>query len=188
MSWYTHGGPIHGMRGPALAEHDEGPAPAKEEIFRAEALEHRARPREYGEVVKLAPRWTGWAFYALIACVLAAIVAAGLVRIETRMHGIASVDEGGRVVVLLPVALGPRATPGTPVRLGTITAEVVSSGEPLDPAEARSRYGVDVATTSLPVLTSARDDGDVTGSVAVLVESEPLIVALVPGLRALLGR
>jgi hypothetical protein len=65
---------------------------------------------------------------------------------------------------------------------------VVSSGEEvLSPSEVKALYGIDVAAPSIPVTTSASADGAQAGTARVLVESENLLVALVPGLKVLFG-
>lgn len=154
-------------------------------IFRPEALEHRRRPEEAGDLVKLGPRWTTGAFWLLLILFAAGLVAATQIRIDRYATG-ATASKDGRVVVLLPAALAPEVAPGRPVDLGRTTAEVVSSGEVLDPSEINDRYGIEAAAPSIPLITSA-PAGDERGSARVLVESENLLVALVPGLKVLSG-
>ncbi len=166
----------------------ETPEPATQEpLFRREALEHRASLKGPGDVVRVAPTWTSWAFYLLAGLFVAALVAMSLVEIDLYARGPVGRDERGRVVVLLPAALAPEAAPGRPVELGEAGAKVVSSDQSLlYPAEVRRRYGVAVAAPSIAVVTSATD-APVGTTARVLLESEPVIVALVPGLKALFG-
>lgn len=157
-------------------------------IFRPEALEHRTRGPRQGGVIRLAPRWTGWAFWALIALVVTALGVASQIEIERYASGTTTVDRHGQIVVLVPAALAPQVAPGRLVDLGTSTAEVVSSGDTiLYPAEMKERYGIDVAVPSVALVTSATAADETDEAARVLVESEPLIVALVPGLKALVG-
>jgi hypothetical protein len=63
-------------------------------------------------------------------------------------------------------------------------AEVLDRAVP--PTEIRRRYGLDVPETSVVLVVTAPRSTKF-GQVRVLVESEPVIVALVPGLKALFG-
>lgn len=156
-------------------------------IFRPEALQHRERQRGPGDVLRAAPRWTTWFFYVLLGLVGAAILLASLINIERYARGSTAIDDRGRVVVLLPAALAPKVAPGSRVELGTQSAEVISSSDVvLYPSDVRRRYGIDVTTPSVAVVTTAT--GNVSGRIArVLVASDPVIVQFVPGLDRLLG-
>lgn len=157
------------------------------DIFRAEALEHQARSRGPGDVVRVAPRWTTAAFYGLLGLFVAALIAGLVVEIDRYVAGTTAADDEGRLVVLLPAALAAEVASGRPVQVGDATAEVVSTtGGVLYPPQVKSRYGVDVVAPSVAVVTSARAEG--SGERArVLVEREPALVALVPGFKALFG-
>lgn len=157
------------------------------DLFRAEALEHRARLRGPGDVVRVAPRWTTVAFYALVGLFGAALVAGLTVEIDRYARGTSAVDDAGRLVVLVPAAVAPDVARGRPVHLSTGTARVVEAGETvLSPAEVGRRFGVDVAVPSVAVVTSS--DAEAGGGTArVLIDRDPLIVALIPGLKALFG-
>lgn len=52
------------------------------DLFRTEALEHHARRPGSGDVVRLAPRWTNWLFWALLALVVLGLTAGWLVRVD----------------------------------------------------------------------------------------------------------
>ena len=154
-------------------------------IFRPEALEHRSRRTTAGAIVRLAPPWTTAAFYALLVLFVAAVVAASVVEIDRYATGTTVVDEG-RVVVLLPASLAPDVSAGSPVELGDRTARVDSfRNEILYPSDARELYGVETSVPSVAVVTDASTAP--TQSARVLVESDPVIVALIPGLEPLLG-
>ncbi len=170
--------------GTAVEEH---PVTDHSSLFRREALEHRARQRGPGDVVRVAPGWTTGAFYLLLLLFAAAVVAGVLVEIDRYAMGPTALDGQGRVLVLLPAALAPHVPRGRPVELGGRTARVVSSTETvLEPSEVEARYRVEVTAPSVAVLTSA--EGSTGDAVArVLVEREPVLVSLIPGLDALLG-
>lgn len=172
------------MRG--IAEREEDPAP-EEGLFRTEALEHQAQAHGPGAPVRIAASWINWAFYGLIALVIAMVVAGSIIRIQRYATGITARDTEGRVVVLIPAALASEVTIGNSVILGAVRTEVISSGSNvLYPPEARRRYGVATTTPSLVVSTAAQTQ-TTAGTARVLLGSEPAIVALIPGLRGLLG-
>ncbi len=157
-------------------------------IFRPEALQHRARQTGPGDVVRVTPRWTTAAFYVLIFLFLVALIAVATVEIDRYARGPLGSDRQGRVVVLVPAALAGDVAAGQPVDLSGTSARVVSSGgSAIDPQQVSKRYGVDVATASVAVVTSAVPSPSRRGSGRILVAREPVIVALVPGLSALFG-
>ena len=156
-------------------------------IFREEALEHRAKEQRAGEVVRLAPRWTNWAFVGLIVLFVAAVVAAGVIQIDRYATGPVTLD-GGEVVILLPSSLAPNVREGSPVEIGPVSAEVTAFRQTvLNPEETQDRYGVALSSPSVAVVTSATPGQVTASSGRVLVESDPVIVALVPGLDGLFG-
>lgn len=156
------------------------------QTFRAEALAHRARSRGPGGLIKLSPGWTNWAFAAVVTVFVGAVVAASVVHIDRRVPGVVA-NDGGRVVVLVPAAQVPNVPGGNAVEVGDTEAEVASfEGEVLYPPDIADRFGVDVSTPSVVVVTTATE-GTPGDRALVLVESEPLIVAFVPGLKALFG-
>ena len=157
------------------------------DLFRAEAVEHRGRGKGPGDVVRVAPPWTTAAFYALVACFVAAVGALTLIEIDRYVRGATAVDEEGRLVVLVPAALAPDVPRGAAVELGDETTEVTETEESvLYPDQVRERFGLEVEAPTVVVVTSA--DGETTGTIArVRVEREPVIVALVPGLEPLFG-
>lgn len=163
-------------------------SPEETTIFRADALRHRARQRGPGDVVRIAPRWTTSSFYALLTLLAATIVAGSIIQIDRYADATTTTDDAGRLIALVPAAVAPDVARGRPVDLGAVTAEVVSSdGRVLYPSEVAARYGVEVAVPSVALVTSARGSAGDVQSARVLVESDPVIVALVPGLDAILG-
>lgn len=136
----------------------------------------------------MAPRWTTWTFYALIGLLAAGLAIATVVEVDRYVPGTTATDDRGRVVVLLPAALASNVAPESPVELETTTTEVLRADQQvLHPADVRDRYGVGVVVPSFALVTSARGERYAGEAARVLVESEPAIVALVPGLKALLG-
>ncbi|MGH2755746.1 MAG: hypothetical protein ACRDLB_15125 [Actinomycetota bacterium] len=139
--------------------------------------------------MRIAPRWTSWSFYALGALMVAGVVAASLIRIDLHATGTTAVDHRGRQVVLVPAALAPEVARGNPVELGGGgDGEIVSSdGIVRYPSDVRDLYGVDVTVPTIAILVSS--PGEPTSGLAarVLVESEPAILALIPGLESLFG-
>lgn len=160
---------------------------AKDTVFRAEALAHRNRSERPGDVIRLSPSWTNWAFYLIICLFIAGLVAASFIRIDRFAPGATAVERG-RTVVLVPAVLAPDIAIGNLVEIGSESGEVVSfEGTVLYPPEVKRRFGVDVAVPSVVVVTSASADRVAAGTARVLVESRPILVALVPGLSALFG-
>lgn len=160
---------------------------AKETVFRAEALIHRNAGERAGDVIRLSPTWTAWAFYLIICLFIAGLAAVSFIRIDRFAPGATAVEHG-RTVVLVPAVLASDIARGSLVEIGSESAEVVSFEETvLYPPDVKERFGVDIAVPSVVVATSASTDRVAAGTARVLVESRPILVALVPGLSALFG-
>lgn len=52
------------------------------DLFRPEAVEYHVRHQGPGEVLRVAPRWTAWLFWILLALLAAGLVAAWLIRVD----------------------------------------------------------------------------------------------------------
>ena len=52
------------------------------DLFRTEAVEHRSRRGGPGDVLRVAPRWTAWLFWALLVSVVAGLLAGWFVRVD----------------------------------------------------------------------------------------------------------
>jgi hypothetical protein len=116
------------------------------------------------------------------------MIVATQIEVERFARGPTATDDQGRVVVLIPAALAPDVARGSPVDIGGTEAEVTSAGETvLYPTEVKSLFGIDVASPSVSLVTSAPADTVAAGTARVLVEKENLMVALVPGLKVLFG-
>lgn len=139
----------------------------REELFRPEALEYRQRPAEAGSVLRIGSRWTTWAFWTLLVLVIAGLVAATQIRIDRYVRGPVAASASGGAVALVPAS------------------QLSGEGAVLSPRQVEERYDIVVSVPSVPIPV----DRDIAagGTAKVLVESEPLIVALVPGLKALFG-
>lgn len=100
-------------------------------LFRPEAVEAHARGRGADdEGLELREGQTAWTFRILILLLVLAIAVAFTVRVSETARGQAKVV-GGRVVVELPVAAGPRINAGDKVRLGELKGKVSGIGGPV---------------------------------------------------------
>jgi len=157
-------------------------------IFRPEAVENRARLQAPGDIVKIGAGWTGRAFWALIVLVIVALVAAAQIEISRYATGLTATDPSGRVTVLLPATVASGAGPGDRVEIGGLHTKVGASVEaPLRPAEIERRFGVTVLEPSFVLPTAAPWRQGTAPTARVEVGTEPVLVALVPGLKALFG-
>ena len=156
-------------------------------MFRPEAMEYRAQMQGPGGLLQLRPGWSSWAFWVLVGLVLAGLIAASTVHVTRYATGATGADGHGRLVVFVPASLASQVVPGSSVDLGGSTTQVLTTAQNvLSPEQVRKFYGVAVSEPSRTVLTSA-DPSEGTGTARVQVESGPMIVELVPGLKALLG-
>lgn len=99
-------------------------APALAGVFRAEALEYRARGRAEGRVLRFDPAWTGQTYWLLVAAGLAAALWALLGRVDEYAVGSAVVRMEGRVDVTSPVA-------GTVDTVAVVPGQRVAAGDVL---------------------------------------------------------
>jgi hypothetical protein len=157
-------------------------------MFRPEALEHRAQTQVAGGVLRSGPRWAERAFWLLLALVVVALVAGTLIRIDRYVTAPSMVAPNGRVQLLVSATAARSLEPGRTVDVGGTEAEVKSiSSRELDPALVKERFGIDVAVPSVAVTTTLTGGNAAVGTGRVLIGSQPVVVALVPGLDALLG-
>ena len=157
-------------------------------MFRPEALEHRANTQVAGGVLRAGPRWAERAFWLLLVLVVVALVAGTLIRIDRYVTAPSTVAADGRVQLLVPTTAARSLEPGRTVDIGGTSASVRSiSPRELDPAQVKERFGIDVAVPSVVVTTTLTGGSAAVGTGRVLIGSQPLITALVPGLDALLG-
>lgn len=154
------------------------------ELFRSEALAHRARPEGGGAVLRTSSLWASRAFWALLVLVGVALGLASQLQVERSVAGSPATDPRGRVVVLVPASEGREVGTGDPVRIGTSRARVISLAPVVSGSEISDRFGVEMEGPAIPLLTDART---ASGTARVVVGSDPILVALVPGLSGLLG-
>jgi hypothetical protein len=91
----------------------------RDALFRAEALEHRARARDApGGVLRLGRRWLRWSYWLTLALVVAGIVLAAAIRTRESTTGPAVVDlRSGTFSALVPAAVAAELPRARTVRL-----------------------------------------------------------------------
>jgi hypothetical protein len=86
-------------------------------LFRQEALEFQAEQPQ-GGVLRIQPPWVGWAYWIVLALVVAGVVVTSTVRTSETTSGPALIDVQERTfVALVPGAASPDLQPGQTVRL-----------------------------------------------------------------------
>lgn len=95
-------------------------------LFRPQAVEHHARGREHGDVLRLPPAWTRWAYPLLLAACLAGLVFLVVGRVSVYAGGPAVVRVAGSEDLVAPAA-------------GTIAAVVVMPGDAVAAGDAVAR-------------------------------------------------
>lgn len=159
---------------------------SREQLFRREALEHRATAAVSGGVLRVAPRWTSVAFYVLVGFFVVAVVTASIVRIPRYVQGTIAAGRDGGSVLLVPAALTSRIEDGGTLGIDGTTVTVLDVGSVIEPAQVRRSHDADVTGPSVAVAVSgaALRPG---ASVKVLIDREAVLVSLIPGLGSLLG-
>lgn len=187
------------------------------QLFREEALQRYVRAREFGDVLRLPPRWTRLAYPLVLGVALAASLMLVILPVGRNARGPAVVRVDGDasfvLVALLPASFIPELRPGMPLRVelagypqaGLAVAIEHLGDQAVGPAEARRALGtaageaveipgvVVLARATLPGATFRAPDGEhrfhdgMVASAEVTLGSEPLIVSLLPGLRTALA-
>jgi hypothetical protein len=86
-------------------------------LFRQEALEFQAEQPQ-GGVLRIQPPWVGWAYWIVLALVVAGVVVTSTVRTSETTSGPALINVPERTfVALVPDAAAPDLQPGQLVRL-----------------------------------------------------------------------
>jgi hypothetical protein len=156
-------------------------------MFRPEALEHRARAEVPGGELRIGPRWADKVFWLLVLLVAAALAAGALIRIDEYATGLSAVAPDGRALLLVPDSGSGSLETGQRLELGTVETKVARiARRPLDPYEVQERFGIQVSGPSVVVGTDLTEPIP-SGTGRVLVGTQPIIVALVPGLDSLFG-
>ena len=155
-------------------------------IFRDEALAQREAERGPGGVLRIAPKWATAAFYLLVAFLALGVLAGTLIRIERKIPGVVASTDVTSAAVIVPASTAGDLGPGIEVSWEGRSAEVTAVTGVMSPDEIEAHYGTDVAVPSIGLETSEPVSNE--GATAqVVVDSEPAIVALVPGLESLFG-
>jgi hypothetical protein len=86
-------------------------------LFRREALEFQASQPQ-GGVLRIDPRWTRWAYWLVLALLVAGVVVTGTAHTSETTSGPALINlEERSFVALVPGAASPDLQPGQTVRL-----------------------------------------------------------------------
>jgi hypothetical protein len=175
-------------------------------FFRREAIEYQTRQPGPGDVLRVAPRWTGWMYWFVLVLVVAGVAVGFTVRTDKSVSGPALIDVQKRTFVALVssaapsnvrsgqrvrlVEVGASAGPGLAGR--ALRAEVANAPDarragfdsPAEPAilvtGELASPAVDVASLPSPLRTQ--------GQVVVVVGSEPVAEVLVRGLQQMFGQ
>lgn len=168
------------------------------DVFRREALESLRDSDEHGKPLELSSGWLRWSFRLLLAGLAAGLVFLWTADVAERAAGAAEVIAGGdtpRGRVVLADAGGGRVVPGMagrlrldarpgdelPIRVVSVrTAGPAAAGRTVAEVEVTSR-SIEVDGGSVPLRAGMR------GTAEIVVGREPILHALVPGLRSLGG-
>jgi hypothetical protein len=105
----------------------------RDALFRAEALEHRARGRDgSGGVLRLGARWLRWSYWLTLALVVAGVGLAASIRTRESTTGPAVVDlRSGMFSALVPAAVAAELPRARTVRLelarGAVAVKLVGA-------------------------------------------------------------
>jgi hypothetical protein len=168
-------------------------------LFRSEALEHYARQRGLGDVLRAAPRWTKPAFWALLGLLALGLLASLLIQVGDDASGPARVQGDGRTVeAVLPDAARAPLSHGQAMDVELASGQRVAVRvsvqdiQPLDTATALHMFGADALSSllasstslvlvrgDLPAPLSAGQTGELQASVQ--IRSEPLLTTVLSG-------
>ena len=174
-----------------------------EAIFRAEALEFRARGRDArGGVIRLGSRWIRWAYRATLLLVLAAVASTWFIRTGESTTGPAVVDgPAGTLTALLPAVVAPDLTrshgltfalpDGRSVRVVGLRVQLADNAAIRAAGLTPLSQPAILVTGRLvpgPVAASAARDPRLRTQVSVVLRSESLAGVLARQFRAMLGQ
>ena len=87
-------------------------------LFRPEALEFHTGQQRPDGVLRVDPRWTRWAYWLVLALLVAGVIVTATAHTSETTSGPALIDVQGRTfVALVPGAASPDLQPGQTVRL-----------------------------------------------------------------------
>lgn len=173
-------------------------------LFRQEALEFRAVGLRHGGVLRIDSPWTRWAYWIVLALVVAGVIVAATARTSETTSGPALINVPERTyVALVPDAAAPDLRHGQLVRLQLDGAK----GRPLAArvlrAEVADQTGVRLAgfaPSSQPAMlvtgvlephadvTSLPSSPRYEGRAVVVLGSQPILNLFLRQLRGTLGR
>jgi hypothetical protein len=175
-----------------------------ESIFRPEAIEHHQRGRGPGELIRLSPVWTTWAFWLLLMLFSGLIAASVLTTLGEDVEATAVIDRDGSVAALFPATYSDDLEVGGEMDLelegvqSPVQVTIERIGPPIAPGSSEGLPGFAASLaaaqsqSSIPVEASLPDDvaeagaESATGTAIVHIEDR-LLFAIVPGLRNLLA-
>jgi hypothetical protein len=154
-------------------------APAtRPRLFREQALRRHAGAREHGDVVRLPPRWTRYAYPIVLGMMLGALAFAWVGRVTQYARGPAVVREIEResryeLIALFPAAELPRLRVGQPLRF-----------EPEGYARATTSVSIDeIGDRPIGMVEARRALGPAADARVEIPASVVLAVARLPGAR-----
>lgn len=157
---------------------------AQDSIFREEALKHHVRREATGDLLRLGDRNTKWGFRILLAGMLASVILGSRVRVDQKATGQGWWDPSRqRLVALLPQKWAHQLESGL---IMTFVSDATKSVFTVQSVSIESKGVVRVIAD--PDWTAVLPDEPILGRAEVVVGSTPLIVSLIPGLEAILGR
>ena len=186
------------MSGPGTGE----PRTARDALFREEAVSDYLQARTRGQLLRISPAWTSWAFAVVLAAAASAAAFASLAHVDQWVRGPAIVvagDTGRDVVAFLPAADRTRLALGQPLLLRVegedaprrLVVQQVAPGivGPSgvravigDGAEWLTLAGPSVMLRAAMPATGAAPPGAI-GTAEVRVGRRTLLAALLPGVR-----
>jgi membrane fusion protein (multidrug efflux system) len=115
----------------------------EQDIFRREALEHHARPRQEGDILRLTPGWTRATFWLLLIVVAGALVYALVGRVNEYATGPAVVRVEGKIDVtarVQGVVASVEIVPGERVAAGQVLVRFHVVDEAAEADRARREF------------------------------------------------
>jgi hypothetical protein len=174
----------------------------RDELFRAGALEHRARGRNApGGVVRLGTPWLRWSYRALLVLVIAGVLLANGLRTRETTTGPAIVDvRNGTFSALLPAAVAQELSKARAVRLelprGAVDVEVLHA-KPIEantptaglPAPAQPALLLSGRVSRPPAGAGRTADGSrMAARMTVVLRSERVGGIIIRQIKSMLGR
>ncbi len=138
--------------------------------FREEALTHHRAQRGPGTVLRVAPGWTRWAFWALVIIAVAALIAGAVVGVDEDTF-VPAAARGAEVRAPLPPGAEDQVRVGQP-------ASFIPLGDGVEPVDVR----IVAVEGGVVRARAAAALGATAGRLRLTVGSRSLLRDLVPGL------